>query len=56
MARPIDASPSLFIEELTWLEVRDALRAGKTTAIVATGGVEQNGPYLLPANTTTCCA
>ena len=46
MARPIDASASLFIEELTWLEVRDALRAGKTTAIVATGGVEQNGPYL----------
>jgi creatinine amidohydrolase/Fe(II)-dependent formamide hydrolase-like protein len=28
------------------MEVRDALRAGKTTAIVATGGVEMNGPYL----------
>jgi creatinine amidohydrolase/Fe(II)-dependent formamide hydrolase-like protein len=46
MTRPIDALDSVFIEELTWLEVRDALRAGKTTAIVATGGVEQNGPYL----------
>jgi creatinine amidohydrolase/Fe(II)-dependent formamide hydrolase-like protein len=46
MSRPIDALDSVFIEELTWIEVRDALRAGKTTAIIATGGVEQNGPYL----------
>ena len=46
MTRPIDALDSVFIEELTWLEVRDALRAGKTTAIVASGGMEQNGPYL----------
>ncbi len=46
MPRPIDARDSVFLEELTWIEVRDALRAGKTTAIVATGGVEQNGPYL----------
>lgn len=46
MARPIDALDSVFIEELTWLEVRDAIRSGQTTAIIATGGVEQNGPYL----------
>jgi len=46
MARPIDAVDSVFIEELTWMEVRDAMRAGKRTAIVATGGVEMNGPYL----------
>ena len=45
-ARPIAARDSVFIEELTWLEVRDAIRAGKTTVIIATGGVEQNGPYL----------
>src|SRR5215469_10662441 len=31
---------------MTWMEVRDALKAGKTTVIVPTGGVEQNGPYL----------
>jgi creatinine amidohydrolase/Fe(II)-dependent formamide hydrolase-like protein len=43
--RPIDARDSVWIEELTWMEVRDALRAGKTTAIIATGGLEQNGPY-----------
>ncbi len=46
MPRPIDARDSVFIEELTWLEVRDALRAGKDTVLIATGGVEQNGPYL----------
>jgi hypothetical protein len=28
------------------MEVRDAVRAGKTTVIIGTGGVEQNGPYL----------
>jgi creatinine amidohydrolase len=46
MPRPIAAYDSVFIEELTWLEIRDALHAGKTTAIIATGGVEMNGPYL----------
>ncbi len=46
MDRPIEALNSVWIEELTWMEVRDALRDGKTTAIVSTGGIEQNGPYL----------
>jgi creatinine amidohydrolase len=44
--RVLDAHDSVFLEELTWLEVRDAMRAGKRTAIVATGGIEMNGPYL----------
>src|ERR1019366_7463166 len=44
--RPIEPLDSVFIEELTWMEVRDALKAGKTTVIIPTGGVEQNGPYL----------
>ena len=46
MPRPIDALDSVFLEELPWLEVRDAMRGGKGTVIVATGGIEQNGPYL----------
>src|SRR4029450_5691131 len=41
-----EALDSVFLEELTWMEVRDALQAGKTTVLVPTGGVEQNGPYL----------
>jgi len=44
--RPVEALDSVWVEEMTWMEVRDALRAGKTTVIVPTGGVEQNGPYL----------
>ena len=45
-ARPIDAVTSLWIEELTWMEIRDAIRAGSTTALILTGGVESNGPHL----------
>jgi hypothetical protein len=29
------------------MEIRDAVRAGTTTVIVGTGGVEQNGPYVV---------
>jgi creatinine amidohydrolase/Fe(II)-dependent formamide hydrolase-like protein len=36
----------VFIEKLTWEEVRDAIAAGKTTIIVPTGGTEQNGPHI----------
>jgi creatinine amidohydrolase/Fe(II)-dependent formamide hydrolase-like protein len=43
--RPIEAADAVLIDEMTFMEVRDAIRAGKTTAIVGTGGVEQNGPY-----------
>ena len=44
--RPIPARDTVFMEDMTWMEVRDAMKAGKETAIVATGGIEQNGPYL----------
>jgi creatinine amidohydrolase/Fe(II)-dependent formamide hydrolase-like protein len=44
--RPIDALDSVWMEELTWMEVRDAIAGGKTTALILTGGVESNGPYL----------
>jgi creatinine amidohydrolase len=44
--RPIPARDSVWIEELTWMEVRDAMAAGKTTAIIAAGSTEQNGPYV----------
>ena len=44
--RPVPSLDTVFLEELTWLEVRDALRSGKTTVLVPTGGIEQNGPYL----------
>ena len=37
---------SVYLEDLTWPEVRDYLRLGYTTIIVPTGGTEQNGPHL----------
>lgn len=39
------AQDSVYVEELTWVEVRDAVKAGKTTVIIPTGGTEQNGPH-----------
>jgi creatinine amidohydrolase len=42
--RPIDAFDTVFLEEMTWMEIRDALRDGKTTVIVATGGWSRTAP------------
>jgi creatinine amidohydrolase/Fe(II)-dependent formamide hydrolase-like protein len=39
-------SASLYIEELTWPELRAAIAAGKTTILVPIGGTEQNGPHM----------
>ena len=44
--RPIAAADNGWIEELTVLEIRDLLREGTTTALILTGGIEENGPYL----------
>jgi len=43
---PIATPNTVWMEEMTWMDVRDALKAGKTTAIIATGGMEPNGPWL----------
>ncbi|MBT4867100.1 MAG: creatininase family protein [Planctomycetaceae bacterium] len=45
--RPIEAVDTVFIEDMTWMEIRDSMKAGTDTVIVATGGIEQNGPYLV---------
>ena len=42
-AQPPD---TVLLEELTWTELRDAVRGGKTTIIVPAGGTEQNGPHM----------
>jgi creatinine amidohydrolase len=44
--RPIAMLDSVWIEELTDLEVRDKIRAGMNRGIILTGGLESNGPYL----------
>ncbi len=42
--RPPD---TVFIDELTWEETRDLMKAGKTTVIVPTGGTEKNGYHMV---------
>ena len=37
---------TVFLEELTWTELRDLVKSGKTTIIVPIGGTEQNGPHM----------
>ena len=38
---------TVFLEELTWTEARDAVGAGTTTVVIPTGGTEQNGPHMV---------
>ena len=38
---------TVFLEELTWTEVRARIDAGTTTIIVPTAGTEQNGPHMV---------
>ena len=46
-ARQAAAQRSVFIEELTWTEIRAAIQAGTTTVIIPSGGTEQNGPHMI---------
>jgi len=38
---------SVWIDDLTWPEVQDAIAAGKRTAIIYAGSSEQNGPHMV---------
>ncbi len=44
---PLPAADTVWLEEMTWMDVRDALAAGRTTVIIPTGGIEPNGPWLV---------
>lgn len=44
---PAFAQNTVYLEELTWTEVRDAVKAGRTTVIIPTGGTEQQGPHMV---------
>ena len=44
---PTAAPDTVFIDELTWEETRDAMKAGKTTVIIPTGGTEKNGYHMV---------
>ena len=38
---------TVMIEDLTWAEVRDLVKAGWTNVIVGTAGTEQKGPHMV---------
>jgi creatinine amidohydrolase len=44
---PAFAQDSVFLEDLTWVEVRDAMKQGTKTVMIPTGGTEQGGPHLV---------
>lgn len=44
---PLPASTQVWIEKMTWMDVRDAMAAGKKTIIISTGGIEPNGPWVV---------
>ncbi|GGJ15922.1 creatininase family protein [Neoroseomonas lacus] len=47
VARAQPVPDSLDIADMTWIEVRDAVASGHRTAIVPSGGIEQNGPHMI---------
>ncbi len=45
-------SKKIILEEMSWVEVDEAIKSGRDTVIIASGVVEQHGPQL-PLNTDT---
>ncbi|HJR60309.1 MAG TPA: creatininase family protein [Vicinamibacterales bacterium] len=43
---PLQPPDTVWLEEMTWMDVRDAMQAGRKTIIISTGGIEPNGPWL----------
>jgi creatinine amidohydrolase/Fe(II)-dependent formamide hydrolase-like protein len=41
------AAPPVFIDELTWMEIRDRMAAGTKSVIIGTAGQEQKGPHMV---------
>jgi len=40
-------APPVFIDELTWTEIRDRMQAGTRSVIIGTAGQEQKGPHMV---------
>lgn len=43
---PLPKADTIWLEKMTWMDVRDAMAAGKKTVIIAAGGIEPNGPWV----------
>jgi len=46
---PLPEPNTVWVEEMTWMDVRDALDDGVKTVIISTGGVEPHGPTATPS-------
>jgi creatinine amidohydrolase len=48
ISQPLTAPPAATVEmaDMTWIEVRDALKRGVTTVLVPSGGIEASGPHM----------
>jgi creatinine amidohydrolase len=44
---PVPVPNTVFMEEMSWMDVRDSFNAGKKTVLITTGGIEPNGPWLV---------
>ena len=42
----------VLMEEMSWVEIQEAIKKGKTIVIVVSGSIEQHGPHL-PTGTDT---
>src|SRR4030042_2453705 len=45
-------NPIVLMEKMSWVEIQEAIRKGKTTVIIVSGSIEQHGPHL-PTGTDT---
>ncbi len=48
VTRPLTAPRATTVEmaDMSWIEIRDAQKAGVTTVLVPSGGIEANGPHM----------
>jgi creatinine amidohydrolase len=43
---PLPRTDTVWLEDMTWMDARDAIASGKTTVIVPVGGLDPNGPWI----------
>lgn len=44
---PLRQADTVWLDQMTWMDVRDAMATGKKTIIIPTGGIEPNGPWVV---------
>lgn len=44
---PLPLAKQVFIEDMTWMEVQQAINSGFSTVLIPTGGTEQNGAHMV---------